>query len=117
MKPIQRRSILKSIKPQVKARYEVQAHAVKVVAQWFMSEFELRGNQGHVLADAVVTAEIKRFTEACKNAPDVFLSNADTLELLVADSMKLAEEMDSRNELEGILANHQTREDVVKHGL
>lgn len=105
-------------KPQYRIYSDIQDKAMALVAQWFLDEFELHGNQGAILAEEIVPCVIQAArAKIHPTAPDVFLPEKDVLEWVVRDSKVLAEEMDGRDELEKILADWENRNEYEKHGI
>lgn len=104
-------------KPQYQILNQVKTQVEEKLAKWFLEEFELHGNQGMVLAREVVAKAVDAIqSKISASAPDVYFSEKDAIDWLFNDAIQLAEEMDTRDELEAILDEHQTREDKAKHG-
>lgn len=105
-------------KPQYKAYDATKEAAINELVIWFSKEFAIHKHNGRILANEIVPQVIKVKRQAIHpTAPDVFLSSKDTLETVVMAAKALALEMDSKDELERILDEHQDREDNEKHDL
>lgn len=105
-------------KPQYKILAEIEPELIKKVAAWILEEFELHGNQGWVLASAIVPQVLNEFrAKIPASAPEVYLSKKSVIDAKFVDCLTRIEAMDAANELETILDAAQNREDEEKHGL
>lgn len=80
----------------------------------------LPNHESNVLSqsDEIVPAVLKAYRDQISNnAPDVYFSNSEMVEMLLPKVLNQVEVLDKQNELVRILDEWQNREDFEKHGV
>ena len=107
-----------AMKPQLSARYGLQAKATAVYRAALKSEYDMNGFELNVISEAVIERVIQNFKrDLSPRAADVVLPEAQVIESMLSDAAVVAEQMDESGELDRIMDAAQRHEDAEKHGI